>query len=81
MVLRDLDLLGTSQTMTLTQDGCEFTCTGQNEKEAGSVKETLIRHMCFWGWESDSKKIQEPDCSGTNDISGGAVVSGVLSKV
>lgn len=67
--------------MTLTQDGSQFTCTGQNEKEADSVKETLIRHKCFWGWESNSTKIQEPDCPGTNDISGGALVSGVLSKV
>ena len=45
------------------------------------MQKALIRHMCFRGWEINITKIQEPDCSGTSDISGGAMVSDVLSKV
>lgn len=81
LVWRDLDVLDTPETITLTKHGNEFICIGQNKKEAASVPEVLIRHMCFWGWDIVIKNIQEPDCSGTKDISGDGVFGDILSKV
>lgn len=67
--------------MTLTQYVNEFICIGQNKKKTVSMREVLVKHMHSRGWEINFMKIQELDCSGTNDISANGVVREIVSKV